>query len=271
MSAFIQSASGEVHESDVVSSSSGKSAPESNSVLATATRQSIGGVPDVLRPDTLVTVPNSGGMQITLRQAEREGLVKRDTKGNYSEVEQGNGFPAHAEPNPHVEDDGATPFAPQQEAMFEHFTAQLPPAIQQATVEAVIARGIESLDMQAAETSGMEHGQYREGVCAVVGLFQAQGDQYFRMQGIDPTEFTAWAHEKAPKEIKAAMRQHVVSRSPVAYNSLITRFLNGTAPTAAALNAGGKESRTERNGTDMVNIPGVGWTTAIAAAKAGLI
>lgn len=232
--------------------------PEQSGILSTARHKITGGPAGTLRDDSLVTYE---GMQITLRDAAKLGLVVRDESGKYSDVRQSNEQQPAATDKDAAESEGIS-FEPQQEAMTAHLASVVLPTVQESAVHEIIDGGLEGLK------SGGEHS---DGIREVAKSFQAQGFAHFTKAGVDPIEFSQWARTNAPGEIKAAMLTHVGTRNPSAYNALIQRFINGTAPTIAAMKAGGFETKTDRNGVEMVNIPTIGWVTAKAAAKAQLI
>lgn len=232
--------------------------PQDGSILATARSRATGGPAGTLRDDSLVTY---GGMQMTLHDAAKLGLVTRDESGKFSDVKQGEVQQPAATDKDAAESEGIA-FEPQQEAVIAHIAESVPAHIQEAVAHEIINGGLSALK------SGQGH---TPAFIAAAKSFEEQGFAHFTKAGVDPQEFTNWAQTNAQGEIRAAMLAHVGTRNPAAYNDLMRRFIASTTPTAPALKAGGFETRTESNGTESVLIPTIGWTSAKAAAKAGLI
>ena len=184
--------------------------PEQNGILSTARHRITGGPAGTLRDDTLVT---HGGMQITLRDAAKLGLVTRDESGKYSDVKQGDEQQPAATEKEATESAEAVPFADAQEALTAQLAAAIPPAVQDEVLHQIINGGIEGL------TSGGEH---REGIVAVTAAFQQQAFESFTKAGVNPEEFSAWARTNCRGELNAAMMEHASTRNPAVYGPLLT-------------------------------------------------
>jgi hypothetical protein len=183
---------GEAHESGVTRTDLNDLMPtQTASILSTARSPITGGPPSSLTGSTLIS---HGGMQLTLKDAVRHGLVTRDANGSYSD---GSGVaPAQAQaaaqeaPVEQASADNVdipVAFAPTQEAALHEFASQLPPSIQSAVIAQAIAG--DGVDASQAHAAGMDPAQFSASVDSAIHAFQSQTDSYVASKGVDPAAF----------------------------------------------------------------------------------
>lgn len=249
--------------------------PNRPGILATAHNPVTGGPPSKLTDDAVVSY---GGMTMTLGQAVKQGLVHRDTQGNYRDLtqEEQDGQRQQEQQQEEQrrqqeEEEGPQRFSPEREAMAEHFASRVAPEIQNAVIEQVISGGLEGMDLKAAAASGMSPEEFRGGAAGIIEGFQRQTDEFVTKRGVNATEFYLWLAENAQEEMQVAKRTLVHTRNAkVAFGGLVEKYLQATTPDAAALNTAGLKTRALKDGTQMITTDGQEMTVQVAA-KLGLI
>ncbi|MDH1292114.1 hypothetical protein N5C43_12710 [Comamonas terrigena] len=126
-----------------------------------------------------------------------------------------------------------------------------------------------------ARDTGMEPTEAAQRTQFVVDAYQAQADHFITSDlGIpsgDLQSFYEFCREPANKgALQAAVQKQVFGNSMAGYKPLVEAYMHNVAPSAAALQANGFETKTDSSGRELVRIAGT-WMTTKAAAKAGLI
>jgi hypothetical protein len=229
------------------------------------------GVP--IRGDALTgnTIVQFEGATMTLEVAEHVGLVKR-VNGTYVEVSPED---IAAQEQNKVPEDGirAEPFA---EAVAENalsqVTASLPGPVQDYIAAQLVSgeKLSQSQLSDAAAMAGISPEALQVNLDIIMSGFQSQADKFVQATGIsDPQELWDWAHENCSAELKRAMHQHSLSRSPKVYKTIIDRYMQ-TAPDADAVRNAGVTVKTLDDGTQVavVRENGQDYEISLAAAAA---
>lgn len=248
------------------------------SILASARTQH-GTTPRELDDKCIVT---AGGMELSLGDAVRYGLVERKPGGGYVERQH---FPGEAEdPNGGALAASAPTAAPEDpRALFDGETegtlAVLTDGIDGSILGAVAAEfAMEFADTgdvrlnaeELASRMGTTPERAAEFATRYVYALAEQGSKHLESKyNIDGDEFIAWAREHRAEKFKAAVVQHANARSLAGYATLADEFLNSVPPSEEALRAGNIPTRMDGEKL-MVQIKGQ-WMTAAAAARAGMI
>lgn len=218
---------------------------------------------------TLVTID---GIEATADFFHKQGYLTKAADGSYV---QGSG--------PH-----AAPQAPQGDiltppddvmAMVNAALEPLPQAdLDQVTAHAIgVATGNltdESLTQLFAQRAGVSLADAHQRMSAVKASYQAQANHaLITRSGVGPQDipaFYAWAKENANGQLRDAMQSQLYSNDVSKYAKLADQWQSITAPSVAALQAAGIETRTSGYGVMEVKVQGQ-WLTPKAAAKAGLL
>lgn len=258
--------------------SSADLSPHTGNILATF--QSAGGFPvsagRVNDKCTVCLVAGDESTRTNIRTAERLGAIVRDANGNYS-------LPGVSFAQSEVDQQKAQQQALQQQPTIEELpneavlNAQLN-GVDVGSVQAAFAQagraGIESLDIGAlADATGKSSAEVHAIVSAVHASFVEQAKAAVAKAGIPAASwnhFRDWAWQNRPDEAQHAMLVHTHERSTREYRSLADAYLQANPPSSDAVRAAGYEVAM-MNGREMVNLPGKGWISIVAARKGRLI
>jgi hypothetical protein len=235
------------------------------SLLSTAKTQA--GSPTMnMTKDTLV---NYQGMDITLQNAERLGLVKQ-VDGQYVEVPTGEQSKATEEA---PEQDLGESLGNDMEAELSALSEVIPPALQTSIIESVLRKGLDATNINdMTHELGTNTEELRGRLGTVETAFREQADKALMTAGMgkeDIPAFVKWAQEKHKGAFDDACRNHVYNRSTKGYADLAKAWMNTTAPSAASLPAS-VNPRTVR-GETLVTIPGHPEMSLQVATRLGLI
>ncbi|MDN7820591.1 hypothetical protein [Burkholderia vietnamiensis] len=134
---------------------------------------------------------------------------------------------------------------------------------------------VEEVVTVLARDSGIEPAEMAQRFSFAQAAFQSQADNFITKHlGIpesDLQNFYEFVRQPEHKGmLQNAIRQQVQANSMSAYKPLVDSYFANQAPSAAALQRNGFETKTAPNGEQMVRIQGV-WMSAKVAAKTGLI
>ena len=250
-----------------------------DNILATARRPTGAPVVGDLRPTDYV---RHGGMDLTVREAVRFGLLEAVPGGGYRQVSAEQTPVAQKEEvkidKGYVEGNEAFD-APEAEEAFATLVGSVDPGVQYATLNDLTTTGeVSSATLsRIASQMGIVPEQAGAMIDTVVGAMQRQADAAISAAGVaDPQEVYRWAKAAHPKALAAAMHAQAAGRSTAAYAKLAREFLGTKAnadvrsfvnsPRGQALQA-----RKGHNGTTVVNVPGIGEVRYEVALKMGLI
>lgn len=239
------------------------------SIAATA-RTPWGSVASQINDESIVSI---GGMETNAATAAKMGLLKRDAQGNYSDSQGSNQAQQQAPVAAPVADtDDAVQIHPEALAGINGAIADLPQSIYENAVAKVISSGMDSLDMnRLGEYMETDPADARARMEFVVANYKAAADIAVRgIVGKDSSEFFDWAGTEAGEAGKQAMLQMVLGGSTAAMKALASTWVKATNPSDAALNQGGFETKTERDGTRMIKVSGT-WTSLAAAVRNGWV
>ncbi|ARU25108.1 hypothetical protein RSSE_p0922 (plasmid) [Ralstonia solanacearum] len=134
---------------------------------------------------------------------------------------------------------------------------------------------VEEVVVALARDSGIEPAEMAQRFSFAQAAFQSQADSFIvKHLGVpegDLENFYEFVRQPEHKgALQNAIRQQVQANSMAAYKPLVDSYFANTAPSAAALQRNGFETKTGPNGEEMVKINGQ-WLATKVAAKIGLI
>jgi hypothetical protein len=250
-------------------------------ILGTATTKHGGPVRGDLTGDHLVKFQ---GLEMTVRDAEYAGLVKRNEHGRYVEASADEKARALA-PKGDSEGGGFLNTAAMQEEHFpeeiEQTIAALAGDVDGRTLGSIITQYAERVALDPSHRynvgdvvsqTGMTPQQAENFMKATLAAFEAQYRYEIGKQGInDVSTFEAWARERHPARWKAAMVAHGSARTLSGYRSLAAEFMKSTTPTEGALNRAGYKTKIDDTTGEPMVFTEAGWESVAAAARRGRI
>ena len=218
--------------------------------------------------DTLISFD---GMQAKASFWVSEGRLTKAADGSYTEGSGPVEAPAEIQGD----------ISPIPDQIMAGVNAALEP-LPQASLEMVTAHGISvalgrsddaSLTRKFAQASGIELADSHERLTAVKAVYQAQADNAIRsrsgISAADAPEFWTWCRANHQGQLQDAIGRQLHAADVSGYKALADRWVSSTAPSLAALQAGGIPTR-KHDGALQCNVRGQ-WMTPAAAARAGLI
>ena len=247
-----------------------------NPILDSATTP--GGFParGDLKPETRVNV---NGSMTTLRVAEMLGVVRRNEAGQYVEVKPGQVATA-ATAAPQQSAERATEVAHsgvalENEARLATLVEDAAPEqVQEVLVNTAIqfAEGSRGFSVEAvASKLGVPTERAAEFMKGALQGLSNQANVELRKLQVDPEHFVEWARANRAREFKAAVVNHVTTRTLAGYKALAREYLTSTAPDEAGLQRAGYEvSRHPSTKELLVKLDGM-WVNVRVAARQGRI
>ncbi|MHA6864499.1 hypothetical protein [Ralstonia pseudosolanacearum] len=134
---------------------------------------------------------------------------------------------------------------------------------------------VEEVVTALARDSGIEPAEMAQRFSFAQAAFQSQADNFITKHlGIpegDLQNFYEFVRQPEHKgALQNAIRQQVQGNSMAAYKPLVDSYYANSAPSAAALQRNGFETKTDHDGRELVRIQGQ-WMPLKVAAKTGLI
>ena len=218
--------------------------------------------------DTLISFD---GMQAKASFWVSEGRLSKAADGSYTEGSGPVEAPAETQGD----------IAPIPDQIMAGVNAALEP-LPQESLEMITAQGIgvalgrfddASLVSKFAQASGIELVDAGQRLDAVKAVYQQQADSAIRsrsgISAADAPEFWSWCRENHQGQLQDAIGKQLYSSDVSGYKALADRWVSSTAPSLAALQAGGIPTR-KHDGVLQCNVSGQ-WLTPSAAARAGLV
>jgi hypothetical protein len=249
-----------------------------DNILATARRPTGSPVVGDLRPTDYV---RHGGMDMTVREAVRFGLLEAVPGGGFRQV-SASGTPDAPKEEVKLDkgyEDGAEAMEQDAEQAFAALVGGVDSGVQYAALNDLTTLGDVSpatLTRIAAQLGTVPE-QASALVERVVAGMQRQADAAVAAVGVvDPQAMYAWAKAVKPKELAAAMNAQAAGRSTTAYAKLAREFLgakasNDTKSFTQSSRGQALQARRGNNGEVVVTVPGVGEVRYEVALKMGLI
>lgn len=249
----------------------------SENVLATATDRLGRPVTDPgnLQPTDLIRV---NGMEVSVQVAERMGLISRNEVGRTV---------AGARPETLTASDAAETMtetgeafaSAESETVLTDLASKTYPGTQVAAVNDIVMRGelSEGTIARIASEMRIEPGAAGDRVSKVIAAFETQARSVVGAAGVgDFDDFTAWAHENRPNDLREAMRRHGMERTTEGYRKLANEYVASMADhdPAAILEAefgSGITAHRTPDGRIYLNLPGRGQVGYREAVRMGLV
>ena len=243
----------------------------STSILDTA-RTAWGTRPSQLTKDSIVVV---GTTETTIAAALQLGLIKTDAQGNFVEVARGNqGQQPRVDQQAAAERADSSDYFPVPEAnmtALNEVIADLPQVLYEQTLNKYLNFGPDSIDhRQLGQITGLDPSEVQQRIAFAAQVFQTHAVQSLKGVVGDPEEALAWLSENKPKELARAMSQVVHGHQVGELRTLARSYVRSTNPDASTLRNAGFETRTEKDGTEMLRYQGQ-WMSVRSAVNAGLI
>lgn len=203
-----------------------------------------------LTPDTLVTF---GGMQISLRDAEANGFVRRDDQGRYQEVSNASASSQSEQQQQQAKQqqeqqqaDKQDPqeiqpeqFAPKIEQELGELTKAVPGEVLGPVFHDVAMQIFDEGDINieaVASRTGLSVEQSRRALELAYDGYRAQADNAAKKAGVsDVQAFYDWIAVNRPEQGRRAMSQLVMGRTAAGYAPLAQEYLRSVVPSADSL------------------------------------
>jgi hypothetical protein len=224
----------------------------------------------IIARDTVVTM---NGIQARVSDLVSAGYLRETAPGVFAEPTPGD-TPEVPQDAPAVDPDAATmpqEFASAVDGALKPVPDHAISSLTSAAISAAAGDGdIWSLVSQFVSASGVDPSDARSRVQFVLTTYQRQTDSYLNRAGIAPEDLPAFyeAVKANPSQLHDAMRAQA-NGSMAAWGMLAKSFQANTAPSEAALQANGFQTR-NTSGTPEVFVDGF-WASISGAARAGMI
>lgn len=237
--------------------------------------------------EAIVKLP--GGMDTTLENAYRMGMIgkdssgqyydfdgpkKNDVSGNHPETPQATPKETAPEPEFKVPEAALGSLAVLSESLPEHHVDQL---LETAALHSMVNEQVFDgagnplqLDLSAfAGMAGIDEGTLHSHVGSVLNGYQVAADKALRSLGVDTDNFYQFLKDEHPAKLKATMKEHYLTKDASIWKSLVPLYRTSVLPTEEALQRAGIPVG-HRNGEAYVTLNGIEMTIK-AAAVAGLL
>lgn len=168
-------------------------------------------------------------------------------------------------------DEMSLPLLPEAQTAMAAVRDSLPPGFYDELASTIAINGAAAAVAKISQHSSIPGDKLAQTIEFIEAAHIAQLAHALNKQGCDVADFARWAHGTMPGEFRSARLAHIHSGSLAEYKPLVDRFLRSSkaAPTQATLQTHGLNTRTERDGTVMVEIevaPGKRTWTSVQAA-----
>lgn len=238
-------------------------------------------------PNAIVKLPH--GIDTTLEQAFRMGMVGKDASGQYydfdtskkNDVESSKQVNQPEQPKAFDDDHGPKVLPLETaRASLEALSSSLPESQLDVLIESAAKHALDTpfdddgnpvkLSLEGFTTaSGLDESVLHGHLGSVLDGFQKAADDALKSLGVDTNNFYQFLKDEHPSKLKDVMREHYVTKNPGVWKKLVPLYRSSVLPSDEALNRAGIKVN-KRDGEAYITLGGVQMTVK-AAAKAGLI